>query len=244
MNKSNINILIACEESQAISTAFRELGFNAFSCDLQHCSGGHPEYHINADVLPLLNKNVTFTTETGDTYTIEKWHLIIAHPPCTYLTVSGNRWFNVEKYGDKALQRIKDRDEAADFFMKFVNAPANFIAIENPIGCMSKRYRKPDQIIQPWMWGDNTTKSTCLWLEGGLPELEPAVTEKPEIQYKEWIDSKTGAKKRQAIDSYGAFGKDRQIVRSKTYAGTAKAIAEQWGEFLVYQMLYMGFDDK
>lgn len=234
METKSINILIACEESQAITIAFRERGFNAFSCDLQRCSGSHPEWHINGDCLPLINgSNIKFTTQNGDAHTIEKWHLIIAHPPCTFLTTSGNRWFNVEKYGDKALQRIQDREEGADFFMKFVNADCERIAIENPIGVMSKRYRKPNQIIQPWMWGDNTVKSTCLWLKG-LPCLIPDVTEKPEIEYKEWIDSKTGAHKRQALDSYSASGKkDRQVVRSKTFKGTANAIAQQWGDYLL-----------
>lgn len=228
---SNMNILIACEESQAIANAFRKRGFKAYSCDLQECSGGHPEYHIQGDCLSILKTPTKIHTCDGKQYTIPKWDLIIAHPPCTYLTVSGNRWFDVEKYGDKAIERQKNREEAISFFMEFTNLDAEHIAIENPIGVMSTTYRKPDQIIEPWMWGDNTTKKTCLWTKN-LPQLIPSVTEKPEIEYKEWIDPKTGRKKRQAMDSYAAFGKDRQKTRSKTYLGTAEAIAEQWGNYL------------
>ena len=124
--------------------AFREKGHNAYSCDIIDCSGGHPEWHIKQDVIPLLNGNCTFTTEDGISHTIEnKWDMIIAFPPCTYLTVSGNRWFNEEKYGDKARQRKLDREEAVEFFMKFANADCDKIAIENPVGVMSTRYKKP-----------------------------------------------------------------------------------------------------
>lgn len=232
---THINILVACEESQAITKAFRARGFNAFSCDLQQCSGGHPEWHITSDCFPLLSgEQQCFTTEDGKAHTVRKWHLIIAHPPCTYLTTSGNRWFNVEKYGEKAIQRQKDRDEAKEFFLACMNANSDYVAIENPVGIMSTDYRKPDQIIQPWMWGDNTVKSTCLWTKN-LPLLIPDVTEKPEIEYKEWID-KNGKKKRQAIDSYSPNTKgednNRQKSRSKTFNGIANAIAKQWGDFI------------
>ena len=225
------NILIACEESQAIAIEFRNRGFNAFSCDLQECSGGHPEWHICGDCLPLLKGgNYDFHTMDGVLHFVEKWDLIIAHPPCTYLTVSGNRWFNVDKYGEKAIKRIADREEAKEFFMQFVNADCEHIAIENPIGVMSKCYRKPNQIIQPYMWGDNATKATCLWTKG-LPELIPAITEKPEIPVVWEKMGKDGRVRRmnewQYISSC-SHGAERQKLRSKTFKGIANAIADQW----------------
>lgn len=126
-----MRVLVACEESQEVCKAFRALGHEAYSCDIEPCSGGHPEWHIQGDVLPLLK---------------EKWDLIIAHPPCTHLAVSGARWF--------AEKRADGRQQAAiDFFMQFVNADCEHIAVENPVSIMSTQYRKPDQIIQPWMFG-------------------------------------------------------------------------------------------
>ncbi len=160
-----MRILVACEESQAVTIEMRRLGHEAYSCDIQECSGGHPEWHLQQDVIPLLT---------------EKWDMIIAHPPCTYLTVSGNRWFNVERYGAKAIERARNREEAARFFMAFVEADAPCIAIENPIGWMNTHYRKPDQIIQPYQFGHPYTKQTCLWLKG-LPKLVPTeILQKPE----------------------------------------------------------------
>ena len=145
-----MNILVACEESQAVCKAFRDKGHRAFSCDIQECSGGYPEWHIKGNVLPLLDGNCMFVTQDGKGHIVNgKWDMIIAFPPCTFLTVTGNRWFDVEKYGEKAIQRQKDREEGAKFFMQFANADCDKIAIENPIGCMSTRYRTPDQIIQP-----------------------------------------------------------------------------------------------
>lgn len=173
-----MKVLVACEESQAVCKAFREKGHEAYSCDIIECSGGHPEWHIKQDVLPLLNgaknkdKDVVWLFETGDGAVHElpyKWDLIIAHPPCTYLTVAANKLYNVEKYGDKALKRIADREKAVDFFMKFVEADCDKKAIENPIGVISTRYRKPDQIIQPYQFGHPVRKSTCLWLYGLKP---------------------------------------------------------------------------
>ena len=145
-----MKILVACEESQRVTIALRERGHEAYSCDIEPCSGGHPEWHLQQDVIPLLSK---------------KWDMIIAFPPCTYLTVTGNRWFDIDRYGDKALQRHKDRKDAIDFFMLFANANCEKIAIENPIGCMSTVYRKPNQIIHPYMFGDADRKATCLWLK-------------------------------------------------------------------------------
>lgn len=227
------NILIACEESQAITKEFRKRGFNAYSCDLQNCSGGHPEWHIVGNVLPLLKGyNFMFKTCDGKEHLVGKWDLIIAHPPCTYLTVSGNRWFNVDKYGDKARKRIADRKEAMDFFMQFVNADCEHIAIENPIGVMSKAYRKPNQIIQPYMWGDMATKATCLWTKG-LPNLIPDTTEKPDLDVVWEKKGADGRVRRMTAWEYECScysGAERQKMRSKTFQGIANAIADQWSK--------------
>ena len=143
-----MKILVACEESQAVTKELRKLGHQAFSCDILSCSGGHPEWHIQGDVIKELDKN---------------WDMIIAFPPCTHLASSGARWF-------KEKQKDGRQQSAVDFFMRIVNANATKIAIENPIGIMSSKYRKPDQIIQPWQFGHGETKATCLWLKG-LPKL-------------------------------------------------------------------------
>ena len=204
-----MKILVACEESQAVTKELRKLGHEAYSCDLLPCSGGHPEWHLQQDVIPLLK---------------EKWDMIIAFPPCTHLAVSGARHFEQKRKDGRQQQGI-------DFFMKFVNADCSRIAIENPIGIMSSIYRKPDQIIQPWMFGDKFTKSTCLWLKG-LPKLEPTnIVEKGE--FIEWTCKKTGKKKRQAkwffeVLKNAKSSEERSIIRSKTFPGIAKAMAEQW----------------
>lgn len=221
-----MNVLIACEESQAVCRAFREKGHRAFSCDIQECSGGHPEWHIAGDVLPLLDGRCEFTLQNGETdRQTDRWDLIIAHPPCTYLTVTGNRWFNVERYGEKALQRLRDREEGAEFFMKFVNADCDKIAIENPIGYMSTKYRKADQIIQPYMFGDPFEKKTCLWLKG-LQKLEP-VNEVDPPKRKEYKSGKTMPA--WYAECWNLPKEERARMRSKTFPGFAKAMAEQWG---------------
>lgn len=205
-----MKVLVACEESQEVCKAFRELGHEAYSCDIQDCSGGHPEWHLKQDVIPLLNQD---------------WDLIIAHPPCTFLTVTGNRWFNVERYGDKAIKRLKDREEAVAFFMEFVNAKCEKIAIENPIGYMSTAYKKPTQIIHPYMFGDPARKATCLWLKG-LPKLTPTNMVEPVIiQYQ----NGKGTDNPWHMDTMNLPPKERAKARSKTFPGIAKAMAEQWG---------------
>jgi hypothetical protein len=205
-----MKVLIACEESQEVCKAFRALGHEAYSCDIQDCSGGHPEWHLKQDVIPLLNQD---------------WDLIIAHPPCTFLTVTGNRWFDVERYGDKAIQRHKDREEAVAFFMQFVNAKCEKIAIENPIGYMSTAYKKPSQIIHPYMFGDPARKATCLWLKG-LPKLIPTNMVEPIIiQYQ----NGKGTDNPWHMDTMKLPPKERAKARSKTFPGIAKAMAEQWG---------------
>lgn len=233
-----MNVLVACEESQAVCKAFRAKGHRAFSCDLQECSGGHPEWHIQCDALELINGNCTFTTADTHTHTQRSpWDLLIAHPPCTYLTVSGNAYFNETKYGEKARDRKRKRKEAAAFFMRFAEADCPRIAIENPVGYMSSHYRKPEQIIQPFQFGHPFIKSTCLWLKN-LPLLEPTnILERPPTGWENQQITKDGR--------YGGFGgkwgmkKDGKWLRysdpdvakerSKTFPGIAAAMAEQWG---------------
>ena len=233
-----MNVLIACEESQRVCIAFREKGHYAFSCDIQECSGGHPEWHIQLDVKKILNPErfigIVLNTSDGNYHQVDKWDLIIAFPPCTYLTLSGNRWYNISKYGDKAIKRNKDREKAINFFLMIANADCNRIAIENPIGIMSTHYRNPDQIIQPWQFAtsseEHTKKSTCIWLKN-LPLLKPKYYKEPEIEYKTWIDKK-GKQKRQTTWYYSTrclTHAQRAKEASKTFPGIAQAMADQWG---------------
>lgn len=216
-----MKILVACEESQAVTIELRALGHEAYSCDILDPSGGYPEWHVQQDVIPLLFPPITFSTLDGQEHDVDKWDMIIAFPPCTYLTVTGNRWFNVEKYGEKALERIRLREEAKEFFMAFANAPCDKIAIENPVGVMNTGYRKPNQIIQPYQFGDPFEKRTCLWLKG-LPNLVPTnVVEPPARQ-----QLKSGKSMPEWYSN--APKKDRARIRSKTFPGIAKAMAEQW----------------
>ena len=219
-----MKVLIACEESQAVCKAFRELGHEAYSCDIQECSGGHPEWHILGDALKSIEGG-QITTMDGKMHDVGKWDLLIAHPPCTYLTVTGNRWFNVDRYGEKAVQRYKDRAEAVEFFMAFANADCPRIAIENPVGHMSSAWRKPDQIIHPYLFGDPARKATCLWLNGLTP-LEPTNIVEPEIiKYK----NGKGSDNPWHMETLGLPPDERARARSKTFPGIAKAMAEQWG---------------
>lgn len=227
-----MNVLIACEESQRVCTEFRKLGYNAYSCDIIPCSGGHPEWHIKQDVLPLLNGNCSFKTEDGAEHSINgKWDMIIAFPPCTKLTNTGNRWFNIERYGEKAIQRYKDREDAAEFFMAFWNADCDIVVIENPIGYMSTYFRKPDQIIHPYYFAEKEDdencerKATCLWFRGVNP-LEYQIKYKPRvIHYK----NGKGTDSPWHMSTISLLPEERAKVRSKTFPGIAKAMAEQWG---------------
>lgn len=226
-----MKVLIACEESQRVCTAFRARGHEAYSCDILDPSGGHLEWHIKSDVLDILNpeeNRIWFTTMDNTYHSINKWDLIIAHPPCTYLTVTGNRWFNIERYGDKARERHKLREEAIEFFMAFVNAECDHIAIENPIGVMSTNYRKPDQIIQPYWFGDPFEKRTCLWLKG-LPQLEKTNEVTPEARtvYASGTSLPTWF-----ADAAKLPKAERSRIRSQTFPGFAEAMAEQWGNFI------------
>jgi len=184
-------VLVACEESQIVCKAFRKQGHEAYSCDILPTSGNHPEWHIQGDVLPLLQ---------------EDWDMIIAFPPCTDLSVSGARWFK-GKQADGRQQR------SIAFFMEFVHADCQRIAIENPIGIMSTHYRKPDQIIQPWQFGHGETKATCLWLKG-IPLLQPTNIVSGREQ-RIWRLSP---------------GPERAKLRSKTFPGIANTMAKIWGE--------------
>jgi len=206
-------ILVACEESQAVTKELRALGLEAFSCDILECSGGHPEWHLQQDVIELLK---------------QKWDMIIAFPPCTYLTVTGNRWFNIQRYGEKAIKRHQDRAEAIDFFMMFANADCERIAIENPVGVMSSEWRKPNQIINPFQFGDAFEKKTCLWLKG-LPNLVPTnIVEPP--KRTEFKSGKTMPA--WYAEAWKLPKAERAKLRSKTFPGIAKAMAEQWGQLV------------
>lgn len=192
-----MRVLVACEESQEVCKAFRELGHEAYSCDVEPCSGGRPEWHLQCDALELIKM---------------RWDLIIAHPPCTDLAVSGAKWF--------AEKRADGRQQAAiEFFMRFINADCEHIAVENPVSIMSTQYRKPDQIIQPWMFGHPEKKSTCLWLKG-LPLLIPT------NDVSEYM--KTLPKNQQNRLYHLPPSPDRAKLRSKTFPGVAKAMASQW----------------
>ena len=207
-----MRVLVACEESQAITIELRKLGHEAYSCDIVPCSGGHPEWHRQEDV----------TAGILD----EPWDMVIAHPPCTYLTVTGNRWFNVEKYGEKAIERMRLREEAADFFMLFAHLDhVPRVAIENPKGVMSTRWRKPDQMVHPYWFGDPHKKETCWWLKG-LPCLEPTDMVDPSANEYTYANGKKDSLWH--METMRLPAEERARVRSKTWPGMAKAIAEQW----------------
>lgn len=205
-----MRVLVACEESQEVCKAFRALGHEAYSCDIQECSGGHPEWHVSGDVLPLLK---------------QKWDLIIAHPPCTYLTAaSAVRLFN----SDHSI-KDKDRDlkgwKSAEFFRMFLTAECDKIAIENPVPL--KRYGLPPytQIIEPYYFGDPWRKRTCLWLKNLTP-LKPANVVKP---LGLWVGSTSGRRDKTVYSRYELRSKRSQKERAKTFPGIARAMAEQWG---------------
>lgn len=211
-----MKILVACEESQAVTIELRKLGHEAYSCDIEPCSGGHSEWHLQQDVAPLLK---------------EKWDMIIAFPTCTYLTNAGTRHFSRRiNSEEKVLAREKLREEAKDFFMLFANADCEKIVIENPVGYMNSQYRKPNQIIHPYYFGDNAKKRTCLWLKG-LPKLEATnMLPEPEPEYICQGELSKGKKIGWCEGIKGTTGgqKGRAKARSKTFPGIAKAMAEQW----------------
>lgn len=229
-------MLIACEESQAVCKAFRERGFEAYSCDIQECSGGHPEWHICGNVLPILNGNCVFQTQAGSDFHVVngKWDLIIAHLPCTRLCGSGQRWLyygSVEYQLKKRMAQI----EAIAFFMRFVDYAETTgipMAIENPIGIMSTKYRKPDFIYNPYDFeGETECKKTCIWTFNGLPTLKPTQNlPKEQRTHGIWrghFEIDGDQKKLAWNDPLCAK------MRSVTPNGVAKAMAEQWGDELL-----------
>jgi len=210
-----MRVLVACEESQEVCKAFRERGHEAYSCDIQEPSGGHPEWHICGDVLPLLNGNCVFRTMDGVKHRIDgKWDLVIAHPPCTYLSNAGARFLYPK--GVLNEDRLKLGLAAKDFFMAFYNADCEKICIENPTPSRVYELPKYTQVIQPWMFGHPVQKRTCLWLKG----LEP-------LNPTELVEQRQSSKV--PGNWFNKGGKERQKNRAKTFPGIAKAMAEQWG---------------
>lgn len=190
-------VLVACEESQAVTIALRKRGIEAYSCDIEPCSGNHPKWHIRHDVRDVLAR---------------EWDAVIAFPPCTHLASSGARWFKQKQQDGRQQQGI-------DLFMACVGASVPRVAVENPVGIMSTQYRKPDQIIQPWQFGHPETKATCLWLKG-FPLLVETDNVKHEMM-------KLSTAERNRIH-YMPPSPERSKLRSKTYSGIARAMAEQW----------------
>lgn len=203
-----MKILVACEESQTVTKALRGLGHEAYSCDLEPCSGGKPEWHIQGDAL--------LEAYSG------KYDMMIAHPPCTYLTVTGNKWMKSE-FRDRFPNRVQQRKDAIAFFMALYNAPIEKIAIENPVGIMSTEFRKPDQYVHPYYFGDRHSKKTGFWLKG-LPPLEPTDVVEPEMYtYKDGRKDPIWH-----FESMKLPPKERARVRSQTFPGIAMAMAMQW----------------
>jgi hypothetical protein len=217
-----MKVLVACEESQSVTKAFRALGHEAYSCDLLPCSGGHPEWHIQGDVFEIINQG---------------WDLMVGHPPCTYLTVTGNKWFYHPEDKDMPVDmrrphprfpdRKNQREEALEFFIKLMEAPVEKICLENPVGIISTRYRKPDQIVQPWMFGDEASKTTCLWLKGLDPLVPTDIVGKGERTY--YASGKSHATWYAEALAKAKTPAERSTLRSKTFQGIADAMANQWG---------------
>jgi hypothetical protein len=222
----NMFVLLGCEESQAVCIEFRKLGHQAYSCDLQECSGGHPEWHFNTDIFEVI-RGGQLTTQSGETVYIEKWDMGIFFPTCTYLTISANKWYKDQperKSGTLVGEaRRKARKEAIQFFMDIVNCGIEKIAIENPIGVMSTEYRHPDVVLQPWMFGHGETKATCLWLKN-LPALRPT-------------NIVSGREQRIHFISPKKEKGERAKLRSKTFTGIAKAMAVQWSRKQPFQTI-------
>ena len=222
-----MKVLVACEESQTVCKAFRKRGHEAYSCDIMECSGGHPEWHIKGDVLPIINGYKTptdiFITQDGFAHYVPKrWDLIIAHPPCTYMSKAGARFMYLTA-GNVNQERIEKALQAKDFFMQFMNADCDKICIENPTPLKIVGLPKESQVIQPYQFGHPYSKRTLLWLKG-LPELKPTnvLTE-----YTPYLPSNTGGFARGKGGSRGVAHNAKDA--SKTFSGIAKAMAEQWG---------------
>lgn len=230
-----MKVLVACEESQAVCTAFRELGHEAYSCDIQEPSGGHPEWHIKQDVLQILSPGVQlqglsheyygikpFETMDGVTHFIcGKWDMIIAHPPCTYLTAAGA--CNIPKHPE----RLRYGFDAANFFKKMLDANCEKIVVENPPPMKRFGLPKYSQIVRPWMFGDSNNKPICLWIKG-VKLLEPTNIVEKDKNIVSWVHKATGQKK-SCSKWYNTNTNDHSRHRSKTFPGIARAMAEQWG---------------
>ena len=240
-NKRKLNVLIACEESQTVCKEFRALGHNAYSCDLVSCSGGHPEWHFQEDVLEVIKHKGGHLQTNENVFIDGKWDIMIAHPPCTYLSVSGAKWYYHPEDKDLPMEkrrphpsfpnRAKDREEAVKLFLNIANADIEYIAIENPVGIMSNRYKKPNQIVQPYQFGDSASKTTCLWLKG-LPNLESTEV----VDKGEYIEFKSGKRIPKWYSdalTKTKTAEDRRRLRSKTFPGIAKAIATQWSDYIL-----------
>ena len=216
-----MKVLIACEESQTVCKAFRKRGHEAYSCDVQECSGGHNEWHIMQDVIPLLNGNCEFETVDGTKHKIDgKWDMIIAHPPCTYLSNAGSTWLYPQK-GLINRERLEKGLDAKEFFMEFYNADCEKIAIENPVPNGVYRLPKYNQIIQPYEYGHPYSKKTCLWLKGIEPLRSTNIITENVIS---WVSSGSSCRNQKRC-----VGFNDAKTRSKTFDGIAKAMAEQWG---------------
>lgn len=228
-DQSKIKVLVACEESQRVCMAFRERGFEAYSCDIQEPSGGHQEWHILGDALEAI-KGGEIVTMDGITHSVGKWDLLIAHPPCTFLSNAGAarlyKKINGKSYVE--LERLNNGFDAKEFFLKFLNAPINKIAVENPMPSGVYRLPKYSQVIQPYEYGHPYSKKNCLWLKG-LPKLEPTEIVKPICS---WVSG--GSKKADGTprENQGTAFRDSK-TKSKTFPGIAKAMAEQWGDYLL-----------
>lgn len=217
-------VLIGCEESQAVCIAFRVLGIEAYSCDLQECSGGHPEWHLQMDVFEAIK--------------LKDWDIGIFFPDCTYLTVTANKWYKDQpkrKSGTLVgAERSDARRKAIDFAIRLFSCEIPKIAMENPIGILSTVFRKPDQIVQPFQFGHAERKSTCLWLKG-LPKLKHTNIVEPVVYVAAGKNySPTHYNSKRSLNRLDCLppGKERSKLRSKTYPGIAKAMAEQWGKLL------------
>jgi hypothetical protein len=235
-----MRILVACEESQAITKELRKLGHDAFSCDLLPCSGGHPEWHFQEDVFKIIENQGGILQNGDENISIDQWEMMIAHPPCTFLAVSGARWYYHPEDKDMPFKnrrphprfpnRANDRDEALEFFKRLCKAPIEKIAVENPIGIVNTKHEKPSQIVHPWMFGDEASKATCLWLKN-LPLLTPTkivgkgerVILKSGKSLPKWYSEALTKAKTPA---------ERRTLRSKTFEGMAKAMAIQWTNIL------------
>ena len=233
-----MNVLIACEESQTVCRAFRKSGINAYSCDILPSSGGHPEWHFDCDIFKIIEDKGGIL-ENGEVLHIDgNWDLMVAHPPCTYLSVSGARWYyhpddkhlptHERRPHPRFPNRRKHQEDALEFFIKLFESDIEKIAIENPVGIVSTRYQKPDQTVHPWMFGDEASKATCLWLKN-LPQITPTrIVGKGE---RVVLSSGKSLPKWYSDSFHTSISTEqRRTLRSKTFQGFADAIVTQWSK--------------